>query len=151
MRIGLAADHAGKELKLLVREMLQMTDHEVVDFGVAADSKSSVDYPDYASLVASEVASGKLDAGVLICGTGTGMAIAANKFPGVRAAVGWDDFSTKMAKAHNNVNILCLGARTTNHMRATDFVKIWLETPFEGSRHQGRLNKIKEIEQKHSR
>jgi ribose 5-phosphate isomerase B len=148
MRIGVGADHAGKELKQLIVEMLKLTDHEVVDFGVAADSKSSVDYPDYARLVASDVSSGKLDAGVLICGTGIGMAITANKFPGVRAAVLSDDFSTKMAKAHNNINIACVGARTTNHMRATEFIQLWLATPFEGARHAGRLNKIKELEQK---
>lgn len=148
MRIGVAADHAGKELKQLVVEMLKMTDHEAVDFGVAVDSRASVDYPDYAAIVAQDVSGGKLDAGILICGTGIGMAITANKFPNVRAAVVWDEFSTKMAKQHNNVNVLCLGARTTNHMRATEFVKIWLELPFEGSRHQNRLDKIKEFEQK---
>lgn len=148
MRIGVGADHAGKELKQLVVELLKMADHEVFDFGVAVDSRASVDYPDYAALVAADVSSGQLDLGVLICGTGIGMSITANKFPGVRAAVVWDEFSTRMAKQHNNVNVLCLGARTTNHMRATEFVKLWLETPFEGSRHQGRLNKIREVEQK---
>ena len=148
MRIGVAADHAGKELKELVVEMLKLSDNEVVDFGIASDSTSSVDYPDYAASVAREVSNGKLDCAVAIGGTGIGMAITANKFPGVRAAVVWDEFSTRMAKAHNNVNILCLGARTTNHMRATEFVKIWLDTPFEGSRHNNRLSKISEIERK---
>ncbi|MCX6125858.1 MAG: ribose 5-phosphate isomerase B [Proteobacteria bacterium] len=148
MRIGVAADHAGKELKQLVVEMLKLTENEILDFGVSAESRTSVDYPDYAALVASEVSMGKLDAGVLICGTGIGMSITANKFPGVRAAVVWDEFSTRAARQHNNVNILCLGARTTNHMRATEFVKLWLELPFEGSRHSVRVNKIREIEQK---
>lgn len=148
MRIGVAADHAGKELKQLVVELLKMTGHEVFDFGVAADSRASVDYPDYAALVAADVSTNKLDAGILICGTGIGMSIVANKFPGVRASVIWDEFSTRAAKEHNNVNIVCLGARTTNHMRATEFVKLWLELPFEGSRHQVRLNKIRELEQK---
>ncbi len=148
LTIGIGADHAGKELKQLVTEMLRLTEHKVVDYGIAADCKTSVDYPDYASAVASDVSNGKLDAGILICGTGIGMQIAANKYPGVRAAVAWDEMSAKLVKEHNNANILCLGARTTNHMRAAELVKIWLETPFGGSRHQIRLDKIREIERK---
>lgn len=148
LTIGIGADHAGKELKQLVTEMLRLTEHQVVDYGLAADCKTSVDYPDYASAVASDVSNGKLDAGILICGTGIGMQIAANKYPGVRAAVAWDEMSARLVKEHNNANILCLGARTTNHMRAAELVKIWLETPFGGSRHQVRLDKIREIERK---
>jgi ribose 5-phosphate isomerase B len=148
MTIGIGADHAGKELKQLVTEMLCLTEHKVVDYGVAADCKTSVDYPDYAASVASDVSVDKLDAGILICGTGIGMQIAANKFPGIRAAVAWDELSAKLAKEHNNTNILCLGARMINHMRASDLVKIWLETLFGGSRHQMRLDKIREIERK---
>jgi len=148
MTIGIGADHAGKELKQLVTEMLCLTEHKVVDYGVAADCKTSVDYPDYAASVASDVSVGKLDAGILICGTGIGMQIAANKFPGIRAAVAWDELSAKLAKEHNDTNILCLGARMINHMRASDLVKIWLETLFGGSRHQMRLDKIREIELK---
>lgn len=148
LTIGLGADHAGKELKQLIAEMLRLTEHHVVDYGVAAECKTSVDYPDYAAAVAGDVSSGKIDVGILVCGTGIGMQIAANKYPGVRAATAWDEFSTKMAKEHNNANILCLGARTTNHMRATELVKLWLDTPFGGSRHQGRLDKIREIERK---
>ena len=148
LSIGIGADHAGKELKQLIVEMLKMTDHKVVDYGVATDCKTSVDYPDFAAAVAQDVSNGKLDAGILICGTGIGMQITANKFPGVRAAVVWDELSAKMAKEHNNANILCLGARTTNHLRASDLVKLWMETPFGGSRHQMRLDKIREIEQK---
>ena len=148
LTIGVGADHAGKELKQLIVEMLKLSEHTVVDFGVAADCKTSVDYPDYASAVAGDVSNGKLDAGILICGSGIGMEIVANKFPGVRAAAVWDELSAKLAKEHNNVNILCLGARTTNHLRATELVKIWLETPFAGSRHEARVNKIREIERK---
>lgn len=148
LTIGVGADHAGKELKQLVVEMLKLSEHQVVDFGVAAESKTSVDYPDYAASVAKDVSNGKLDAGILICGTGIGMQITANKFPGIRAAVAWDELSAKLVKEHNNANILCLGARTTNHMRATELVKIWLETPFGGSRHQMRLDKIREVERK---
>lgn len=148
LTIGIGADHAGKELKQLVVEMLKLSEHTAVDYGVAADCKTSVDYPDYASAVAADVASGKLDCGILICGTGIGMQITANKYPGIRAAVAWDELSAKLAKEHNNVNILCLGARTTNHLRATELVKIWLETPFGGSRHKLRLDKIREVERK---
>ncbi len=148
MRIGVAADHAGKDLKQLIVEMLKVTTHEIVDFGVDVDCKTSVDYPDYAAAVGAEVSQGKLDAGVLICGTGIGMSITANKFPGVRAAVVWDEYSTLMSKQHNNVNIICIGARATNHLRATELVRLWLDTPFEGSRHQMRLDKIRELEQK---
>ena len=148
LTIGLGADHAGKELKQLIAEMLRLTEHQVVDYGVAADCKTSVDYPDYASAVASDVSSGKIDIGILVCGTGIGMQMAANKYPGIRAAAVWDEFSTRMAKEHNNANILCLGARTTNYMRATELVKLWLDTPFGGSRHQARINKIREIERK---
>ena len=148
LTIGIGADHAGKELKQLVVEMLKLSEHTVVDYGVAADCKTSVDYPDYASAVAADVASGKLDTGILICGTGIGMQITANKYPGIRAAVAWDELSAKLAKEHNDANILCLGARTTNHMRATELVKIWLDTPFGGSRHRLRLDKIREVERK---
>ncbi len=146
--IGIGCDHAGKELKQLISEMLKLTTNTVVDYGVAADSKTSVDYPDYAAAVAADLSNGKLDLGILVCGTGIGMQITANKFAGVRAAVVWDELSTKMAKEHNDVNILCLGSRTTNHLRACDLVKLWLESPFGGSRHQMRLNKIREIEKK---
>jgi ribose 5-phosphate isomerase B len=148
LTIGIGADHAGKDLKQLVVEMLKLTEHKAVDYGVAVDCKTSVDYPDYASAVAADVSAGKLDAGILICGSGIGMQMTANKYPGVRAAVAWDELSAKLSKEHNNANILCLGARLTNHMRATDIVKVWLETPFGGSRHQMRIDKIKEIERK---
>lgn len=148
LTIGIGADHAGKELKQLVVEMLKLTEHQVIDYGVASDCKTSVDYPDYAAAVAQDVSTGKIDLGILVCGTGIGMQMTANKYPGVRAAVVWDELSAKMAKEHNNANILCLGARTTNHMRAADLVKIWLETPFAGSRHQARLDKIRSIERK---
>lgn len=147
-KIGIASDHAGKELKQLVVDLVRLTDSEVVDYGVSIDSDKSVDYPDYAGFLAQDVSSGKLDLAVAICGTGIGMSIAANKFPGVRAAVVWDEFSAKMAKAHNNANILCLGARSINHHRASEMVKIWLSTKFEGDRHQMRLDKIRELEKK---
>ncbi len=145
-KIGVASDHAGKELKQLIVEFMKASDVEVIDYGVVVDSQKSVDYPDYAAAVASDISSKKLDFGILICGTGIGMSIAANKFPYVRAALVWDDFTAKMSRAHNDANVLCLGARTLNHHRAIDLAKLWLETPFEGSRHNLRLEKIREIE-----
>lgn len=151
MKIGIASDHAGKELKQLVLDLVRLTDNDIIDYGVAADSNKSVDYPDYAAYLAQDIALGKLDAAVAICGTGIGMSITANKFPGVRAAVVWDEFSARMAKAHNNANILCLGARSINHHRACEMVKVWLNTTFEGDRHQMRLDKIREIEKKNLR
>lgn len=147
-KIGITADHAGKELKQLVYEFLRLTDYEAIDYGVSADTKQSVDYPDYAAILSSDVSTGKLDLGIAICGTGIGMAMTANKFAGVRAALVWDEFTARMSRQHNNANVLCLGARTTNHHRAVDFTKIWLESEYEGGRHEERLKKIREIEKK---
>jgi len=147
-KIGIACDHAGKELKALVADYVKLNDCEVVDYGVAADNNKSVDYPDYAGLLASDISTGKLEKGILICGTGIGMAIVANKFPGVRAALIHNEFTARSCKAHNNANIICLGSRVINHHRAADLVKIWLETKFEGNRHNNRLDKIREIEKK---
>lgn len=148
MKIAVASDHAGKELKSYILEFLNLTSHEILDYGVAADSVGSVDYPDYADIVGSEVASGRVDRGILICGTGIGMCISVNKFPGVRAAQVFDEFTARMSRAHNDANVLCLGARTINHQRAVDFVKIWLTTEFEEGRHRTRLNKIGTIEKR---
>jgi ribose 5-phosphate isomerase B len=148
MKIAIAADHAGKELKSYIIDFLNLTNHQVLDYGVASDSSVSVDYPDYADIVASEVSAGRSDRGILICGTGIGMSIAANKFPGVRACVIDDEFSARMSRAHNDTNILCLGSRTTNYQRAIDFVKIWLATECEEGRHRNRLNKINLIEKR---
>jgi len=147
-KIGICADHGGKELKRLVYEFLQLTEYEVVDYGVAIDTDKSVDYPDYAALLATEIATGKITRGIAICGTGIGMCITANKFPGVRAASVWDEYTAKKSRQHNDANIICLGGRTLNYHRAVDYVKLWLETPFEGARHEQRLNKIREIEKK---
>ena len=148
-KIGIASDHAGKELKQLIAEIVKVKNFEVVDYGVGYDTDKSVDYPDYAEILASDISTGKLNQGILICGTGIGMCITANKFPRVRAAVVWDEFSARMCAAHNNANVLCLGARAVNYHRAADYVNIWLDTEFEGSRHQQRLDKIMEIEKRH--
>lgn len=148
MKIAIASDHAGKELKTFVIDFLNLTNNTVLDYGVAADSSGSVDYPDYADIVASEVSSGRADRGILICGTGIGMCIAANKFPGVRAALVVDEFTARMSRAHNDANVLCLGSRTVNHQRAIDFVKLWLGTEFEEGRHRVRVGKIGAIEKR---
>jgi ribose 5-phosphate isomerase B len=146
--IGIASDHAARDLKNLIADYIKLHDIKVVDFGVGSETSKSVDYPDYAAAVARDVSEGKIDGGIALCGTGIGMSITANKFPGVRATVAWDDYSARMAREHNNSNLLCLGARALNHHRAVDLVKIWLETPFAGDRHQIRLDKIREIEKK---
>lgn len=147
-KIGLASDHAGKELKHLIADFVRLKNLEVIDYGVDLDTDKSVDYPDYAAILASDIATGKIDLGVLICGTGIGMAITANKFPGVRAACVWDEFTARNAKAHNDANVIALGARVLNHHRATELVNLWLDSQFEGNRHQTRLDKIREIEKK---
>lgn len=148
MKIAIGSDHAGKDLKAFVIDFLSLTNHTILDYGVASDSAGSVDYPDYADIVASEVSNGRADRGILICGTGIGMCIAANKFPSVRAALVFDEFTTRMSRAHNDANVLCLGSRTINHQRAVDFVKIWLSTEFEEGRHRQRLTKIAAIERR---
>jgi len=145
-KIGIAADHGGKELKRSVHDFLHLIECEIVDYGVSFDTDRSVDYPDYASLIASDLSNGKLDLGIAICGTGIGMCIVGNKFRGVRAALVWDEYTARMSRIHNDANLLCLGDRVINHRRAVDYVKIWLQESFEGARHAERLKKIYEIE-----
>lgn len=147
-KIGVACDHAGKDLKLMVTEYLKISHLTFVDFGVGEDNTKSVDYPDFAEILSSAILKGQIDAAIAICGTGIGMSIAANKFPTIRAACAWDDYSANMSRSHNDANILCLGSRTLNYHRAIDIVKIWLNTPFAGDRHELRLDKIRTIEKK---
>lgn len=144
--IAIASDHGGRQLKQKIKELLQSLKLTVQDFGVPPDDALSVDYPDFAKQVAKAVADQKADRGILVCGSGIGMSIAANKIKGIRAALVWDEYTARMSRAHNNANILCLGERVVNHDRALDFVKIWLETAFEGDRHQKRLDKIHNME-----
>lgn len=142
--ILLASDHGGLELKDAVKKFLDGRNLPTRDLGTMAGA--SVDYPDYAGKVAGALARGEGNLGVLICGTGIGMSIAANKFPGVRAALVHDEFTARMAKEHNNANILVMGGRVLDLEQALKMVAIWLETPFEGGRHQLRLEKIAQIE-----
>jgi ribose 5-phosphate isomerase B len=144
--IALASDHGGRQLKQKIKEFLTTLPVEVKDFGVAPDSTASVDYPDFASQVAHAVSKKQVDCGILLCGTGIGMSIAANKVDGIRAALVWDEFTARMSRAHNDANVLCMGERVINHDRALDFVKIWLDTPFEEGRHQHRLEKLHKLE-----
>ena len=140
MKIALGADHAGFELKERLRHFISQLGHEVSDLGT--DSQDSVDYPDYARAVASLVASGGADRGLLVCGTGTGMAIAANKVNGIRAAACNEPYSAAMARAHNDANILTLGSRVAGCGLAEEIVARFLTTDFEGGRHQVRLDKF---------
>jgi ribose 5-phosphate isomerase B len=138
--IVIASDHAGFELKARVIELLKGAGHEVRDLG-PADS-SPVDYPDFAHRVAGAVAYGEAERGVLICGTGIGMSMTANRHPGVRAALCHDAFTAEMARRHNDANVLCVGERSTGVGVAEQVVRIFLETPFEGGRHQRRTERI---------
>jgi ribose 5-phosphate isomerase B len=143
-KIALAADHAGYEEKEKLKKTLDEMGVTYEDFGTV--STDSVDYPDYARKVGEAVAGGAFDRGVLVCGSGTGMAIAANKVPGVRAAVAWNEEIARLARQHNDTNVLSVAARYTPPEEIEKIVKAWLETDFDGGRHQKRVDKIGEIE-----
>ena len=147
MKIAIGCDHGGIVLKDSVLEVLKEKNIEVIDTGCF--DTSSVDYPDYALKVAELVSSGEVDSGIIMCGTGIGISIAANKVKGIRAAVCHDMFTAEMCKRHNNANILSLGGRVISPKLAKDMVRIWLDSEFEGDRHINRLNKIKDIETKY--
>jgi ribose 5-phosphate isomerase B len=144
MRIAIASDHRGIEMKSGIIEILQKLDCEVKDFGTNTDD--SVDYPDLARIVAVEVRENNYDYGILICGTGIGMCIAANKVKGIRAAVCRNVFEAHRARAHNNINILCLGADAAETENVADIIKEFIGTPFEAGRHQRRLDIISSME-----
>jgi ribose 5-phosphate isomerase B len=146
MKIAIASDHRGYHLKEKVISLLKAKGHEVVDEGPSTDE--SVDYPDFAALVASKVSSGTVDRGILICGTGLGMAIAANKVPRVRAAACVDEVTAELSRRHNDLNVLCLSGDLLSSRSTERLVEIWMDTEFEGGRHQRRLDKILEMEQK---
>ncbi len=145
MKIAIGSDHAGFGLKEDVLQLLKGLDHEIVDCGTY--NTESVDYPDFGEKVSSKVSAGEVDRGILICGTGLGMSMVANKFPNVRAALCNDLFSAKMSRLHNDANILVLGGRIIGKDLAAEIVRTWLSTAFEGDRHMRRLNKIKKIEE----
>ena len=146
MRAAIGCDHAGVGLKNEILPILEELAIEWKNFGT--DSEESVDYPDFGERVAEEISKGNFDRGILICGTGIGMSIVANKFPGIRAALCNDAYSAKMSRLHNDANVLILPGRVIYNEVAKIIVKIWFSTPFEGGRHQRRLDKIKAIEAK---
>jgi ribose 5-phosphate isomerase B len=146
MRIALASDHAGYAEKERLKALLHDLGVDFEDLGTG--SEESVDYPDYAKRVAEEVANGRVDQGLLVCGSGTGMAITANKFPGVRAAVAWSEETAQLARRHNNANVLAIGARTTPAADIPKIVRAWFATEFEGGRHAARVEKIGEVERR---
>ena len=144
MKLAIGCDHAGLSLKNVIAGILEQQGIELKDMGT--NSEESCNYPDYGERVSEAVSNGSVDRGILVCGTGIGMSIVANKFPGVRAALCSEDYSAKMSRLHNDSNILVLPGRIINEDTAKEIIKIWLETDFEGGRHQGRLDKIKAIE-----
>ncbi len=141
-KIVIASDHGGFELKLKIKEYLLSQNYDVLDLGT--DSNKSCDYPYFAKKLCSKILSGEFNKGILICGTGLGMSICANRFKGIRAACVSDTYSAKMSRSHNNSNVLCLGSRVLGAGLACDILDIWLNTSFEGNRHQKRLDMIDE-------
>jgi len=145
MKIALAADHAGFEEKEKLKSELDSLGVEYTDMGT--DSNASVDYPDYARKVAEAVAKGDFERGILVCGSGAGMAIAANKVPGIRSAVAWNEEIARLSREHNNTNVLALAARFTADYEIKNIVKAWLDAEFDAGRHERRVEKITKIEQ----
>lgn len=150
MKIGLGSDHGGYNLKEEIKKHLEAKGIECVDFGPNNDLES-VDYPIYGETVANSVVNKEIDYGILCCGTGIGISLAANKVKGIRCAVVSDVFSAKMSKAHNDANMLSLGERVLGRGLALEIVDVWINTEFEGGRHSKRVDMIKEIEKKHSK
>jgi ribose 5-phosphate isomerase B len=144
MQIGLACDHGGFDLKEELKAFLTSIGVEPIDMGTF--NQDSVDYPDFGVLVAEKISRGELGKGILICGTGIGMSIVANKFPGVRAALANDLYSSRFSREHTDANILVIGGRIVGKDLAREILRVWLETPFAGGRHKRRLEKIEALE-----
>jgi ribose 5-phosphate isomerase B len=140
VKIAIGADHGGFHLKELIRGLVTDLGHEVHDLGCY--SRESVDYPDLAKLVCEQVDAGAMDRGILICGTGIGMSMAANRFQHVRAALCHDHYTARMSREHNNANVLCMGERVIGIGVAEDIVRIWLDIEFSGGRHLGRIEQF---------
>ena len=145
MRISIGSDHRGVDVKRQIIDLLRQLGHEAMDVGT--QSEESVDYPDIAAEVGRRVSQAESDRGILICGTGIGMAIVANKFPGVRAAPCHDDLTAEMSRRHNDLNVLCLSADLLGVKLIDHMVEIWLSTEFDGGRHTRRVNKISDLDQ----
>lgn len=144
MKIAIGSDHAGFEVKEKIKKQLQDMDLEVEDLGT--NSLESVDYPEYGAKVGREVASGKADEGIIVCGSGIGIAIAANKVKGVRAAQAWNEETARLARQHNNANILSIGARVIPEQEIPKIINAWFDARFEGGRHERRVEEISELE-----
>jgi len=144
MRIAIGSDHAGFPLKERIKKFLLEKGYEVIDFGTT--SEDSTHYPLFAKEVSLAVQKGEAERGILVCGTGIGMSITANKFRGVRAALCLNEYMARMSRLHNDANVLCLGDRVLGEELALSIVEVWLETPFEGGRHAKRVELIAEIE-----
>ncbi|MDQ2087675.1 ribose 5-phosphate isomerase B [Herbivorax sp. ANBcel31] len=147
MILAIGSDHAGYELKEEIIKYLKEQNIEYIDFGTC--SCESVDYPDYGLKVAEAVKQGKCDSGIVICGTGLGISMSANKVPGIRAAVCANSYMAKMAREHNDGNVLALGARVVGAGLALDIVETWINSDFEGGKHKKRVDKISKIEEKY--
>ena len=145
MKIAIGSDHRGYDAKRRIVQLLRELGHEVMDLGT--ESNESVDYPDFAFQVARAVSEHRVERGILICGTGIGMCIAANKFRGVRAAPCHDDLTAELSRRHNDLNVLCLSADLLGEKLIDRMVEIWLATPFEAGRHARRIEKIAQLEQ----
>jgi len=143
MKYFIAADHAGINIKAFVKELFEKRGHEVVDLGPF--SKDRVDYPDFAAKVCKEVLANKGTKGILICGTGLGMSMAANKFDGIRAALCHNEYAARMAREHNDANVLCMGERVSGEGMIESIVDAWNNASFEGGRHEGRVEKINNL------
>jgi ribose 5-phosphate isomerase B len=148
MIIALGADHAGYLLKDIIVQYVTARGHQVIDEGT--NTSDSVDYPDFAARVAEDVATGRAERGILVCGTGIGMAIAANKIPGIRAANISSEYEAQMSREHNDLNVLTFGARILDESQAKRIVQLWLDTPFAAGRHSARLDKLHAIEKVHT-
>lgn len=144
MKIAIASDHAGFELKELIKDYIIKTNNSVVDFGT--NNSDSVDYPDFAVAASKAVSSGEVDRGILVCGSGQGMMMSANKFKNIRAALCNDLYSAKMSRLHNDSNILAIGGRIVGKDLALEIIKTWMETEFEGGRHQRRVDKLNSLQ-----
>lgn len=144
MRIAIASDHRGIRVKSQIVSQMRELGHDVTDLG--PDNDDAVDYPDYAARVGDTISKGETDRGILICGTGMGMCIAANKFPGVRGVTCHDDVTAEMSRRHNDANVMCLSADLVGDRLLGRIVEIWLKTEFEEGRHKRRIDKISEIE-----
>lgn len=143
MKICMASDHGSFELKNVILKYLQSKGYNIIDLGT--DSPDSVDYPDFALKAVNSIINKECSRGIIMCGTGIGISISANRFPGIRAALCWDSLTAKLSRQHNNSNILAMGGRLIGIELAKDIVDTWLTTDFDGGRHERRINKIDEI------